>query len=70
MFTVDVKQQYNNNNNSIDFEISKIDCISKENYFCHFNIKSTSESLETPSPSHFFQQDNFKCKIYTYAFGL
>ena len=42
---------------NFDFEISRVDCIS-------------NQALETPSPAlNFFSQKNFKCKIYTYAFG-
>ena len=36
---------------NFDFEILRVDCISKENYFSHFNRKNTSQSLETPFPS-------------------
>ena len=34
---------------NLDFEISRVDCISKENYFSHFNIKNTHQSLESSS---------------------
>ena len=35
---------------NFEYEISRVDCISKENYFSHFNIqKYISVSLETPS---------------------
>ena len=39
---------------NFDFEISRVDCISKEKYFSHFNIKNTHQSLETPSPAPTF----------------
>ena len=40
---------------NFDFEISRDDCISNENYFSHFNInKNTHQSLETPSPAPTF----------------
>ena len=56
---------------SFDFEISRVDCISKENYFSYFNIKKyTPISWNTLLCPHFFSKKNFKCKIYTYAFGL
>ena len=29
---------------TFDFEISRVDCISKENYFSYFNIKNISQS--------------------------
>ena len=49
---------------NFDFEISRVDCISKENYNNHFNIKTvTSHSLEPPSPSLTFSAiKTFKCK--------
>ena len=34
---------------NFDVDISRIDCISNENYFSNFNVKNTSQSLETPS---------------------
>ena len=39
---------------NLDFEISRVESISKENHFSHLNIKNTSQSLETSSPSPTF----------------
>ena len=57
---------------NIYFEISRVDCISEENYFSHFNIKITSQSLErTPPLPPIFQRERlFKYKIYTNAFSI
>ena len=34
---------------NFDFEISRVDCISKENYFSHFNTKTKKTSQNGPS---------------------
>ena len=44
---------------NFDSEISTVDCISKENYFSHFNIENTPQSLETPSLSALFSARKF-----------
>ena len=57
---------------NFDFEISRVDCISKKNItLISVYEKMTSQSLETPSHSPtIFSKKNIKGKIYTYAFGL
>ena len=48
---------------NFEFEISRVDCISKENYYSHFNVKNTSQFLETPSPSPtFFIKKTFSAR--------
>ena len=48
---------------NFDFEISRVDCISKENYFSHFSTKSTSQSLEhLPLPPHFFSKNTLSVR--------
>ena len=39
---------------NFDFEISIVDCISKENYLSYFSIKNAHQSLETPSSASTF----------------
>ena len=57
---------------NFDFEISRVDCISKQNItLISVYEKITSHSLETPfHSSTIFSKKNIKGKIYTYAFGL
>ena len=47
---------------NFEFEISRVDCISKENYYSHFNVKNTSQFLETPSPSPIFIKKTFSAR--------
>ena len=42
---------------NFDFEISRVDCISKENYFSHFNIKIHLNFLKHPPLPPLFQQE-------------
>ena len=55
----------------IDFEISIVDCISKQTLLLFQYMKKLhlSHLKHTPIP-HYFQQENIKGKIYIYAFGL
>ena len=61
---------------NFDFEISRVDCILKENYYSPFNIKNTYmyQSPESPPPPdfpNFYSKKNFfKYMIYTYTFGI
>ena len=57
---------------NFDFEISRVDCISKKNItLISVYGKFISQSLETPSHSPtIFSKNNIKGKIYTFAFGL
>ena len=56
---------------NFDFEISRVDCISKNITLISVYEKITPQSLETPfhSPT-IFSKKNIKGKIYNYAFGL
>ena len=47
------------------FEISRVDCISKENCYSHFSIKLHLNNLKPPAPfSHFFSARKTLSTIY------
>ena len=56
-----------------DFEISRVECVSKENYYSHFNAKIHLSHLNhtSPLPTFFSKKKKFlKYKIYAYAFSV